>query len=151
MPTKTLALALLLAAAGLQQGHAMEALADFRWKQRILLVYGTEDDPRLQRQIAEFTQRPDAMAERDLLVLKVAGAEVEAVSGGTSSGAVIRQAGTADHLRQEGGVDDRSFQVLLVGKDGGIKLRRSDVVDPEEIIALIDSMPMRQTEQRKRN
>jgi len=129
----------------------MEALADFRWKQRILLVYGTEDDPRLQRQIAEFTQRPDAMADRDLLVLKVAGAEVEAVRGGTSSGAVVHQAGTADHLRQEGEVDDRSFQVLLVGKDGGIKLRRSDVVDPEEIIALIDSMPMRQTEQRKRN
>jgi hypothetical protein len=151
MLTKMIGLALLLMAAGVQQGHAMEALAEFRWKQRIVLVYGTEDDPRLQRQIAELTQKPEAMSDRDLLVLKVAGPTVEALHGGASAGAAILPIGSAERLRQEGKIDGRSFQVLLIGKDGGVKLRRSDVVDPEEIIALIDSMPMRQTEQQARD
>jgi hypothetical protein len=38
----------------------------------------------------------------------------------------------------------------LVGKDGGIKLKRGDQVDLREIFGLIDSMPMRQREMRQK-
>jgi hypothetical protein len=42
-----------------------------------------------------------------------------------------------------------TFQVLLVGKDGGVKLRRGTPVVAAEITALIDTMPMRQNEMRQ--
>jgi hypothetical protein len=42
------------------------------------------------------------------------------------------------------------FTVVLIGKDGGEKLRRSDEVDLGEIFSLIDSMPMRQRERSQR-
>ncbi|MEM1164222.1 MAG: DUF4174 domain-containing protein, partial [Pseudomonadota bacterium] len=35
------------------------------------------------------------------------------------------------------------FTVILVGKDGGEKFRRNGLVDPDELNALIDTMPMR--------
>ena len=44
-----------------------------------------------------------------------------------------------------------AFSVTLVGRDGGEKLQRSAPVSPEELFALIDSMPMRRAEVRERS
>ncbi|MBE9635856.1 DUF4174 domain-containing protein [Salipiger mangrovisoli] len=38
------------------------------------------------------------------------------------------------------------FKLVLVGKDGGVKLEEKAVIDPEQLFALIDRMPMRQRE-----
>ena len=42
------------------------------------------------------------------------------------------------------------FLVRLLGKDGGEKLRRETPVPVDEILALIDAMPMRREERRRR-
>jgi hypothetical protein len=42
------------------------------------------------------------------------------------------------------------FAVHLVGKDGGVKLRRAGRFDPDELWAAIDAMPMRREEKRQR-
>ncbi|MCE2611452.1 DUF4174 domain-containing protein [Flavobacteriaceae bacterium D16] len=42
---------------------------------------------------------------------------------------------------------DEDFQgVLLIGKDGGIKLKKSFLVNPKTIFETIDRMPMRKAE-----
>ena len=38
------------------------------------------------------------------------------------------------------------FKLVLVGKDGGVKLEKDAVLQPEELFAVIDRMPMRQRE-----
>ncbi|MGB2203635.1 MAG: DUF4174 domain-containing protein, partial [Pseudooceanicola atlanticus] len=38
------------------------------------------------------------------------------------------------------------FEMLLVGKDGGVKMRAGEVIPPETLFATIDRMPMRQRE-----
>jgi hypothetical protein len=38
------------------------------------------------------------------------------------------------------------FSVTLIGKDGGEKLRRTKLLAPEELFAIIDAMPMRRAE-----
>ncbi|RXK55345.1 DUF4174 domain-containing protein [Oleiharenicola lentus] len=43
-----------------------------------------------------------------------------------------------------------TFTVTLIGKDGGEKLRRSTPLPPEELFALVDTMPMRREEMRER-
>ena len=44
------------------------------------------------------------------------------------------------------------FTFILIGKDGGIRLRSKKVIPKEQLFALIDTMPMRQDEiKRQRN
>ena len=46
---------------------------------------------------------------------------------------------------------DGNFQgVLLIGKDGGIKLKKPFIVKPQTIFDLVDSMPMRRAEMRSK-
>ena len=47
--------------------------------------------------------------------------------------------------------DTKTFSVVLVGKDGGEKLRRTTPLAPAELFALVDAMPMRRAEMRERN
>jgi hypothetical protein len=44
----------------------------------------------------------------------------------------------------------KSFSVVLIGKDGGEKLRRAIPLSPEELFAVVDAMPMRRAEMRER-
>jgi hypothetical protein len=55
----------------------------------------------------------------------------------------------AQALRQRFGISPGAFTVVLVGKDGGVKLKRADRVALGDIFGLIDSMPMRQHEMLK--
>lgn len=42
------------------------------------------------------------------------------------------------------------FSVVLIGKDGGEKLRRATPLLPSELFAIVDAMPMRQAEMKDR-
>ncbi|WP_041734743.1 DUF4174 domain-containing protein [Dyadobacter fermentans] len=42
-----------------------------------------------------------------------------------------------------------AFTFILVGRDGGEKLRSSEVVSAEKLFGLIDAMPMRKDEMRR--
>lgn len=44
----------------------------------------------------------------------------------------------------------KEFQVLLLGLDGGVKLNRDSYIPQEELFRIIDSMPMRASEMRKK-
>lgn len=44
---------------------------------------------------------------------------------------------------------DQPFLFILIGKDGGEKLRSSTPVDNQKLFGLIDQMPMRQGEMRR--
>ena len=41
------------------------------------------------------------------------------------------------------------FNILLIGKDGGVKSVWSRVVETKEIFALVDAMPMRRSEMKR--
>ena len=47
-------------------------------------------------------------------------------------------------------LDAKTFSVVLIGKDGGEKLRRPTPLAPDELFALVDVMPMRRAEIRER-
>ena len=54
-------------------------------------------------------------------------------------------------LRKRYNVNQGEFAVILVGKDGGIKLNRQNETRLEEIFDLIDAMPMRREEIRQKS
>jgi hypothetical protein len=98
---------------------------------RLVVVVGQPSDPRATQQHASLEQDADGLRERDVVVQDI----------------------TPEAARRDRpglGVRSRvAFEVLLVGKDGGVKLRRDKPVAASEITALIDTMPMRQNEMRR--
>jgi len=50
----------------------------------------------------------------------------------------------AKALRARFALGDEAFQAVLVGKDGGAKLRATKPITARELMATIDAMPMRQ-------
>lgn len=101
-------------------------LAEYRWKNRLLLWQSDSADFTRQFQ-KTWNAVTGECAERDLLVLPVDSAD----------------------LRTQLDVGPGSTIVLLVGKDGGVKERWDDQVDPQTVFALIDAMPMRRSEMRE--
>ena len=118
-------------------GHAAPAfddpLAAYRGKARLLVVIAPDAaDPKLLRQREAFVAMKDGATERDLALVEAVGSTAQ-----------------ADALRRLFALDE-SFHAVLVGKDGGDKLTSSEPLGAEQLFPLIDSMPMRQREMRKR-
>lgn len=53
--------------------------------------------------------------------------------------------------REQFGVENGAFTVILVGKDGGEKFRWQEPVGPKDLFDRIDVMPMRRRELRERS
>lgn len=112
-----------------------DPLAGYRWKARVLVVLSTElGRERVAEQRREIEALKNGAAERDLVV-------VQAPSGSPDEHA----------LRIRFGFGMETFIAVLVGKDGGAKLRSTKPITAGQLIATIDAMPMRQGEAHARN
>ena len=68
--------------------------------------------------------------------------------GPSTLGGHVVDTNQAQQLLSEFGIGANSFSVVLIGKDGGEKLRVNAVPDLQSIYAVIDGMPMRGREMR---
>ncbi|KGI70515.1 DUF4174 domain-containing protein [Mycolicibacterium rufum] len=139
-----LLLVLVVASAALGSGTAAAAgLDDYRWERRPLLVFApTDADPRLTETLNRIEATRCAFEGRDMVLGRI-------LTTGTSTldGQAI-DAGERQRLVARFGVGADDFAVLLIGKDGGEKLRFTDLPDLQAIYTVIDGMPMRQREMR---
>lgn len=132
--------ALAAMAAGLGPAEA-DGLASLRWQYRPLLLFTpSQHDPRLSRQTTRLADDAEGLADRRLAVLIVEPSRVF-----TTFGAPAPQA-EAETLRRRFRVPDDAFLVVLVGLDGGEKLRLDEPVTTRQLFATIDGMPMRRRE-----
>ena len=115
---------------------------EIRWNHRLLIISGPDED--VSRQVDACRAMRDGMLDRDLIVVDVSHDPGALVVGGRED---IPDAPT---FRARFDLPEEEFQVVLVGKDGGVKERRSDQFDIEELFAIIDAMPMRMREMRER-
>lgn len=122
-----LAIALSLAATPMM---AAASLSAFQWENRILVILGDPGTPHYVDQLRRLDEARPGLAERDMLVLGVSG-------NGTLD---------ADAVRQSLDPSGAAFEVVLIGKDGGVKHRQDAPIDPAELFAIIDAMPMRASE-----
>jgi hypothetical protein len=130
---------LVTSAAALGPAAAMAAeLSDYRWERRPLLIFApAERDPRLVETMRRIEASRCDFVDRDMVLGRI-------VTEGTSTldGHVVDPK-QARRLRSEFGIGADSFSVVLIGKDGGEKLRVADVPDLQAIYEVIDGMPMR--------
>lgn len=116
-------------------------LAAHRWQHRLVLVFApTATDTAYTEQLTIFTGHDPDNADRDLLI-----GQFPAQGTGQFNGQEIASDAVAS-LRQQFAVAGGGFTVLLIGKDGGVKLRSDRPLPAEQIFTTIDRMPMRQQE-----
>lgn len=120
--------AVVFGAAAMAEEHTpADPLAAYLWEARPIIVFADSDrDPRFVEQMAELESRAPDLEERDVVIL------TDTDPGG--DGALRRK------LRPRG------FQIVLIGKDGQIKLRRPHPMEGEALNRQIDRMPMRRRE-----
>ena len=106
-------------------------IESFLWTNRPVIVFADSPaDPRFIEQISLLEEQIDALRERDVVVL-------------TDTDPAAKS-----DLRTE--LRPRGFMMVLIGKDGGVKLRKPFPWDVRELGRVIDKMPMRQQEIRDR-
>lgn len=116
---------------------------DVRWEHRLLVITGPED--RVADQAAACHAVRGGMLDRELIVVDASTEEVRLIAGARED---LPAAGS---FRTRFDLPTDTFEVVLVGKDGGVKERRTERFETEELFQIIDAMPMRMREMRERN
>ena len=129
MRALTALLTAILALAPAVSPPAQEAdpLAEYKWLKRPLVIFADSPaDPRFRRQMEMLEADPEALEDRDVVVLT-----------DTAPGArgPLREA-----LRP------RDFMLVLIGKDGRVALRKPTPWSVRELSRAIDKIPLRQDE-----
>ena len=121
--------------------HGNELAEQMRWNERVLVVASPRGlDAGSSLQVGRFLAARAGLVDRELRVVRLLGNEAGRMAGRTLDGRTTRT------LRERWDLDDRSWSVALIGKDGGVKERWSKLVEPESVFELIDRMPMRRSE-----
>jgi hypothetical protein len=122
-----------------------QPLSDHRWQERVILLFASDDESlQLCEQLELLTSQMAEVTSRDLLIYQV----FKDDGRGPGQTAIDRQKVNA--LRRHYQVEaDVPFQFILIGKDGGVKMRSSAIVSMQSLFARIDAMPMRQVEMKR--
>ena len=113
-------------------------LEQYEWKDRVLIVKA-KNSALIQQQIDVLNKDLKGLKERKLIVYKVTPNQY---AKGIKSDNWIPNKTFYTKLRRT----SREFEVILIGLDGGVKLRQTLLLSKEKLFALIDGMPMRRQE-----
>jgi hypothetical protein len=100
------------------------ALPDLLWVARPIVVFAdTPNDPNFDRQVQMLLERPAALAERDIVIL------------------TDTDPGTLSDARKQ--LRPRGFSLVIMDRDGEVKLRKPSPWSLREVLAAIDKFPSR--------
>jgi hypothetical protein len=106
-------------------------LKDYLWKNRVIITFSSSlREPKLLALQKQIVEKICAFTDRNLV-------HIDLLQGSEDF----------NEMSQQFAVSSSGFQLLLLGKDGGVKLR-SSTASLEDIFSLIDTMPMRRREMR---
>ncbi|MAI67049.1 MAG: hypothetical protein CMJ26_04140 [Phycisphaerae bacterium] len=110
---------------------------EHRWSYRVLILTG--DNEIVNAQLELFSTLDAELANRNLLIIN---SNDSTIFFGNNIVGVPNTRGTMKRF----GLDENQYEMVLIGKDGGVKRRYSNIVDPQVIFDIIDAMPMRMRE-----
>ena len=135
----------LFTGAALGQDTVSVDLNAYQWKNRLLLLFASsEEDQAYLTLKKEIDRQAVEVNYRDLLISYVL------ERGESRIGQERLSPDQALFLRKRLSVPPGRFTIVLIGKDGGEKIRQESPVDLKEIFAIVDAMPMRQQEMKKK-
>jgi len=116
----------------------------YRWENRLLIMvdYSVSQSNRLQ-QIELLNKEVEGLKDRKIKVISFS---KQGQKDGVKNTTEWKETKIPDRFQT-----NQSFILYLVGLDGGIKATYDQPTAPQSIFALIDTMPMRRAELKKRN
>ena len=138
-PAILAALVFLVSAAGISAARGeVTSMKAYLWQNRPVLVFApSEEHPLVAAQRTALAGEAAGLSDREIVVIEV-------VDGRAAPGL------DGETLRRRYGVAEDEAAALLVGKDGGVKMRRESALTPDALYPTIDAMPMRRSEMRAR-
>ena len=118
--------------------QTLTSLSELTWKNRIILVW-TND---AQNYLQSFAKNATEINERDIVWFIFNKKEVSTNFPGKVGADFI--SATTTHIKPQ------SNEVILIGKDGGVKRRKPELL-LDSLFKQIDKMPMRRSEIRQKN
>ena len=131
---------------GVAKGQApasgITTLKDLQDHARPVLIFAPKpDDPQLVIQMRILEEHAAEAHDRDVVGIALPYAN-------PSSSAVQLSPDDAEAARRKFHVNPGDFAAILIGKDGGVKLRSSKPLSMQKLEETIDAMPMRKDEVR---
>ena len=129
---------------GIEQAQApasgITTLQQLREHARPVLIFAPKpDDPQLEIQMRILAEHAAQAHERDVVGIALP-------YDNPSPSAVQLSSDDAEAARRKFHVNPGDFAAILIGKDGGAKLRSSKPLAMEKLEKTIDAMPMRKDE-----
>ncbi|WP_047049521.1 DUF4174 domain-containing protein [Vibrio mexicanus] len=112
------------------------------WEHRSIIYFAPTNDEYVEQFLLETLMKECELEDRDLITLVV-------TADGDSMPKWVKDEFNLEGLYNMHGVAPYSHTAVLIGKDGGEKLRWSKSTDWQQVIETIDSMPMRKAEMAK--
>lgn len=112
-----------------------------QWNNRVLLVFTNDiDNTTFKTQINELKNHEVGLKERKLVVYQI--------TKGRYKIGLMKSTNwqNSTYLYDRYKETEAAFEILLIGLDGGNKLRKTDFISNEALFRVIDVMPMRQSE-----
>lgn len=121
-------------------------LSKHRWRNRVLVLTANSSELDLyQKQVQELLQDENGLIERKLVMYHVFPEKI--LQGYTNLGPSPLSSKHFTRFFDQ----NAPFTISLLGLDGGIKLQKTQILNRSELFGLIDGMPMRRAEIRRKN
>lgn len=121
-------------------------LSSHQWEERLILILMDDTSSAIyQEQIKELHSDQEGLDDRKLVIYIVLPDKFK--RDDSENHGWIQSGKLYTEFKQS----DKLFEILLIGLDGGIKLRQSKFLPNEKLFGRIDRMPMRRNELRRRD
>jgi hypothetical protein len=117
-------------------------LEKYTWKNRILIIHEAGNTTHVQEALNYIDETRSEWEDRNMILVHIRKDAAWIDSNPLSEKEVA-------YLQSKYPAKDRN-RFLLVGKDGGVKLDKYDKLSILEVYQLIDQMPMRRSEMRRK-
>lgn len=117
-----------------------QKLSDYTWKHRIIILSDTDAEfENAKPALTSISAYKEKLKDRDIILFLHRNGQFYSTG--------LKPVG----VKTTASIPKNFTGYLLIGKDGGIKAKKSYPIHPEAIFTLIDGMPMRQAELRSEN
>lgn len=128
----------------LNQSCIAQSLSQHKWENRVILLFAPDfQNQQLNKQLDIFKKNKKGLEDRKLIVYQISSDAIK------KEGKHLEKNGESTNWMEQFEVDKNKFTFILIGLDGGEKMRSSDFVSNLKLFSKIDQMPMRRAEIRK--